>query len=179
MTVDPLLLAEVRRDEGCRLVAYPDPLSPRGKALALPAALRPSNWSTLSGAPWTIGCGHTGPEVHEGLTWTQSQADAALAADVALHNALVARVMPWSAKLDAVRLRVLQNMCFNMGWDNPRTPQLEGLSGFRNFLSHVQNGEWALAAVEMLKSRWAVQVGERASRLARMMQTGRAGLVSV
>jgi lysozyme len=33
---------------------------------------------------WSIGTGHTGPEVHEGLTWTQAQIDAALVADLAL-----------------------------------------------------------------------------------------------
>jgi lysozyme len=31
---------------------------------------------------WTIGWGHTGPDVHEGLVWTQAQADAAQLADV-------------------------------------------------------------------------------------------------
>ena len=30
---------------------------------------------------WTIGVGHTGPEVHEGLVWTDSQIDSAFLAD--------------------------------------------------------------------------------------------------
>jgi len=33
-------------------------------------------------APWTIGVGHTGPEVHEGLEWTDAQVDAAYASDL-------------------------------------------------------------------------------------------------
>ncbi len=37
---------------------------------------------TLGGV-WTIGWGHTGPEVVEGLFWTQEQADDALLKDVA------------------------------------------------------------------------------------------------
>lgn len=45
--------------EGCRLHAY------RDQAGVL-----------------TIGYGHTGPEVHEGLTWTQGQADEQLDSDV-------------------------------------------------------------------------------------------------
>ena len=49
--------------EGCRLSAYPDPAS--------------------GGAPWTIGYGHTGPDVVPGLTITQQQADALLQKDVA------------------------------------------------------------------------------------------------
>lgn len=31
---------------------------------------------------WTIGWGHTGPEVHEGLVWTREQCVAALHADL-------------------------------------------------------------------------------------------------
>lgn len=42
----------VKQWEGCRLTAYQD----------------------IVGV-WTIGYGHTGPDVHEGLTWTQAQAD--------------------------------------------------------------------------------------------------------
>lgn len=44
--------------ESCKLTAYPD----------------------VKGV-WTIGWGHTGPEVVEGLVWTQAQADAALFRD--------------------------------------------------------------------------------------------------
>jgi len=49
--------------EQCKLAAYPDPGSKDGK-------------------PWTIGWGHTGPEVVPGLTWSQAQADAAFVADI-------------------------------------------------------------------------------------------------
>lgn len=54
----------IKHFEGCRLKAYPDPGSADGK-------------------PWTIGYGHTGRDVVKGLRWTQAQADAALAQDVA------------------------------------------------------------------------------------------------
>lgn len=52
-------LALLKSFEQCRLTAY---LDQRGR--------------------WTIGWGHTGPEVHQGLVWTQAQADAALVVDV-------------------------------------------------------------------------------------------------
>lgn len=45
--------------EGCRLQAYQD-----------------------QGGIWTIGFGHTGPEVIEGLEWTQDQADNQLKQDL-------------------------------------------------------------------------------------------------
>ena len=35
-----------------------------------------------TGGIWTIGWGHTGPEVHKGLQWKQAQADIALYSDV-------------------------------------------------------------------------------------------------
>lgn len=150
--IDPQLIADLKRDEGLRLAAYPDPLT--------------------GGAPWTIGYGHTGPEVHQGLVWTPEQAEAALLADVAAHNAVLARVLPWTADLDPARRRVLQNMHFNLGWDNPRTPALEGLSGFVNTLSMIQRGDYAGAADGMGRSLWARQVKGRAVRLAATMRSG-------
>lgn len=56
--------------ESCKLVAYPDPGSRDGK-------------------PWTIGWGHTGPEVVKGLAWTQDQADAAFVQDLGKVEAAV------------------------------------------------------------------------------------------
>ena len=54
--------------EGCELEAYWDP----------------------NGNCWTIGWGHTGPEVVQGLVWTQEQADAALDQDQAAARSCVA-----------------------------------------------------------------------------------------
>lgn len=48
--------------EGREYKAYPDPGSKDGK-------------------PWTIGIGHTGAEVVEGLVWNDAQIDAAFAKD--------------------------------------------------------------------------------------------------
>lgn len=56
--IDAVALAILRGAEQCRLRAYPDPGS--------------------GGAPWTIGWGATGPDIHPGLVWTQAQADARL-----------------------------------------------------------------------------------------------------
>lgn len=172
--VDPILVAEVERDEGLVLKAYPDPLSPLAKWLAAGHGRRETDLAArgLSGAPWTIGYGHTGPEVHQGLVWSQAQAAEQLAIDLALHNALLARVLPWSATLSPPRRRVLQNMVFNMGWDNPKTPRLEGLSGFVHTLEAIRTGQWQVAHDGMLASGWAREVGARAVRLANQMLTG-------
>ena len=60
--------------EGCILRAYDDARPDH--------ILQPGD--TVMGA-LTIGRGHTGPDVHIGLEWTQEQANAQLAADLQVH----------------------------------------------------------------------------------------------
>lgn len=149
--VDPQLVADLKRDEGLRLEAYPDPIS--------------------GGHPWTIGYGHTGPEVKPGLRWTEAQAEAALIRDIEEHNAELLAALPWVADLDPVRQRVLFNMAFNLGVGQPGGAK--GLLGFKNTLGMIERGEYERAAAGMLNSRWARQVKGRAVRLAEQMRTGR------
>jgi lysozyme len=71
---------------------------------------------------------------------------------------------PWWENLDDVRQRVVVDMAFNMG--------VAGLSKFSKTLSHIENGRYEEASEEMLNSRWAEQVGQRAENLSNMMSTG-------
>jgi GH24 family phage-related lysozyme (muramidase) len=80
--------------EGCRLSAYPDPAT--------------------GGAPWTIGYGHTGAEVVEGLTITQEQAEAWLKQDVAEAAGAVGRLLRGIALTPRQR-DALISFCFNVG----------------------------------------------------------------
>jgi len=89
-SADPQLIADLKRDEGCRLTAYKDTVG-----------------------VWTVGYGRA--HVAPGTVWTQAQAEAALVEDVIRHNAELAKALPWVSKLDPVRRRVLQNMAFNLG----------------------------------------------------------------
>ncbi len=52
----------LEQEEGKMNHAYPDPAT--------------------GGAPWTIGVGHTGPEVHQGLYWDDAQIEAVLKQDL-------------------------------------------------------------------------------------------------
>jgi lysozyme len=72
--------------------------------------------------------------------------------------------LPWCADIDAVRESVLINMAYNMG--------VVGLLKFTNTLSLIKSGDYAAAANEMLKSKWAKQVGHRAVELSEQMRTG-------
>jgi len=66
--------------------------------------------------------------------------------------------------LDEVRRAVLIDMTFNVGF--------AGILAFKNMWRAVENRDYDKAAAEMLDSKWARQVGQRALRLSTMMQTG-------
>ena len=74
------------------------------------------------------------------------------------------RYEPWWCTLSPSRQRVLINMCFNLG--------ISRLLDFKLALAAMKAGKFHLAAAEMLDSKWAKQVGERAERLAVMMKEG-------
>lgn len=76
--------------------------------------------------------------------------------------------MPWAAKLNEPRQRVLASMLFNMGWGDGK----HGLSSFKNTLKAIELGRFWAAAHGMQKSKWAGQVGDRAKRLAKAMESG-------
>ena len=52
---------------------------------------------------------------------------------------------------------VLVNMMFNMGRGR--------LGGFNKFIAAINESDWNKASIEMMDSRWATQVGNRAIRL--------------
>lgn len=95
---------------------------------------------------------------------TREESAMLLANDIAAEERELLNALPWVATLDEVRQRVLLDMSFNMG--------LVGLLGFKRTLATIQAGEYQAAAMMMLDSRWAKQVGRRAERLSRMMATG-------
>lgn len=72
--------------------------------------------------------------------------------------------LPWWRQMNAARQNVLTNMCFNMG--------ITTLLTFEHTLKAMEDGDYELAASEMLDSLWAKQVHARADRLAERMKTG-------
>lgn len=140
-TVRSMLISE----EGWRNKAYPDPLT--------------------GGAPWTIGVGHTGPEVHEGLYWSDDKISETLDADIAKATVECQnRFAPWFQHLNEARQAVLIGMVFQMG--------IGRVLGFRQALAAMKAGDFSMAASEMLDSYWAKQTPARAHRMARQMMAG-------
>ena len=95
---------------------------------------------------------------------SDDEVDYLLSNDIDICVKELEQTFDWYDDLDDIRKRVLIDMMFNLGM--PR------LKKFVNMLKAIEAGAWRSAAVEMLDSKWAEQVGNRASRLSEMMETG-------
>lgn len=111
--------------EGCELSAYPDPAS--------------------GGAPWTIGYGHTGPDVVRGLTISQAQAEAWLKQDAAVAAGAVDRLLR-GVDLTSRQRDALISFSFNVG-----AGALERSTLRKRLLS----GESAAAVIAEELPRWS------------------------
>lgn len=141
-----LLIQELTRDEGLRLVAYDDAT---GKPLKV--------GDTIKGHI-TIGIGRA-LDVH-GISPDECQY--LLGNDVDAFTAELRKALPYFDTLSDERQRVLVNMAFNMG--------TAGLLSFHDTLRYVQEGRYELAAKAMEDSHWYTQTGDRAKRLVVMMR---------
>ena len=110
----------------------------------------------------TIGFGRNLSQVGISL----AEAELLLDHDIQRTTADVLAALPWTMGLDDARRDALINMAFNLG--------IGGLLGFHKMLVACQAGDWATAALEALNSEWAHQVGPRAYRLSRQIETGQA-----
>jgi lysozyme len=94
MKVSEKGIAFLRDREDCRLSAYRD-----------------------GGGVWTIGVGHTGPDVHEGQTITQFEADELLRMDLEDHD-----ISPLlgNAKTSQAQFDAMTSLAFNIGLEHFR-----------------------------------------------------------
>lgn len=76
----------------------------------------------------------------------------------------VERSCAWVLELDSVRRDVVYNMVFNLG--------ISRFLLFTNTIAYLEKGDYMGASVEMLDSKWATQVGIRATRLSETMASG-------
>ena len=91
-------------------------------------------------------------------------------ADYLLNNDLticieeIESVFTWYYYITDNRKRAIINMVFNLG--------LTKLLKFKNFIAAMEAKDYVTAGKEMLDSRWAKQVGNRADRLEQMIVNG-------
>lgn len=72
-------------------------------------------------------------------------------------------MLPFWRDLSPVRQAAIVNMAFNLG--------TTGLTKFTKTIGHLKANEWTEAGDEMLRSRWAEQVPNRAQRIAEAVRT--------
>lgn len=155
MKLSALGMALIKFFEGCRLKAY-----------------------LCSAGVWTIGYGHTGPDVHAGLIISQERADRLLEQDVQRFvrdvNSLV-KVTLSTGQFDA-----LVSFAFNLGSDIDADAIAEGL-GDSTLLKLVNAGRFDAAANEFPKWNKAGGrvIGGLVSRRAAEAQLFRTGYFKV
>ena len=92
---------------------------------------------------------------------TEDEAMCLLDNDIKIVKDEILNKLPWVYCINTTAFLILMDMAFNIGV--PR------LLKFKNTLEYLKNDEYKKAAVEMLDSRWAVQVGKRAVELSNLM----------
>lgn len=85
--------------------------------------------------------------------------------DIAKCERDVKKHIPFFDALDNERQYALIDLCFNMGWHK--------LLQFKKMLGALGAGNYKTAAEELLNSKYAEQVGKRAKRIAKLIETGR------
>lgn len=122
----------IKAFEGCHLKAYPDPKT--------------------GGDPWTIGWGATGPDIYEGLTWTQEQADERLLKDIEAREAIINQYV--TVPLTQGQFHAMVSILFNVGFgSNKRNGIIRLKSGEPStLLVKLNDGDYEGAANEF--ARW-------------------------
>lgn len=122
-------IAVMHHFESCQLKAYPDP-------------------GSKSGAPWTIGWGHTGPEVCKGLCWDQQRADAEFVKDLQRFERDVLSLV--KVPLTQGQFDALVSFAYNVGSDIDADTLAEGL-GDSTLLRKLNARDYDGAAREFQK----------------------------
>ena len=84
--------------------------------------------------------------------------------DITYFSGKLQQYLKFFHKIDENRQVVLINMCFNLG--------VQGFLNFTHMILALEALDFERAADEILSSKWAEQVGERAQQLAQIMRTG-------
>jgi len=123
----------IMEEEGFAAKAYPDPFSPRAIELRKTKEKRRPDAQLLSGSPWTIGYGRTGPDVREETVTTKDQEKFWL-------QWRVSEELTWLRKRGVPPCAGLVSLIYNIG-----KGAFEKSRAYRSF----QEGKWEEAIEEM------------------------------
>ena len=134
--------AELIHDEGVKLAPYRDSLG-----------------------NWTVGIGHLITSPDEMKKVTRAEADTMFKRDIAEAQARLTKFVDPTVlrSTGGARKRALVNLSFNLG---------NRLGQFNHFLDAVNTEDWEGAADLLKGTDYAAQVGDRATRIQRMLRTG-------
>lgn len=118
MHLSPDGIRFLQGSEACRLISYRD-----GRGV------------------WTIGWGHTGPEVQKGVRWSQKEADRAFEKDVAWATVAINTLV--HPQLSQNQFDALVSFVFNIGETNFRLSTM---------LRKLNNSDWVGAQAQF--ARW-------------------------
>ena len=96
---------------------------------------------------------------------TLEEAEYLLQNDIAEARSQLLHAFPWMKDFNDARISAMINFTFNVG--------IGTVKKFENTLAYMQSGEWDKAADEMMDSRWARQVGNRAVEVTEQIRTGK------
>jgi len=116
---------------------------------------------------WTTGIGHKIKRDESDLikkVLTDDDIDELFKRDIAQAISDAKRLVNNFDELCVPRQAVIQSMAFNMGYDR--------LAGFRQMINAIENEDYNEAQQQILDSKMARQLPERAATLAHMMVTG-------
>jgi lysozyme len=99
-----------------------------------------------------------------GLGLTHDEVDYLLMNDINRCLEELDAAFPWFKDLTEIRREAMINLCFNLG--------LTRLRKFEKALAAMSIHNYEEAADEFLDSRWAKQVGNRATEVTEMIRTG-------
>lgn len=116
--------------------------------------------------PYTDSTGHLTIGIGRNLVdrgISTSEAFYLLDDDIFYFNNKLNHYLSFFGTLSENRQIVLIDMCFNLG--------IQALLGFKEMISALESHDYDRVAQEMLDSKWAEQVGDRAILLAEIMRT--------
>lgn len=169
------VFSDLQRHEGFRQYAYPDPISPMGKAYPM----RKYGWGSrpariimaelglneVTGRPWTVGYGFTRGVTPDSQI-SKEMADRMLESEIFAHVKDLDKLVPrWQLDYPLYVQTVLANMVFNLGYNK--------LSKFTTTLQMVKDKRFADAGRNLRSSLWYKQVGLRAVELTNRLIEGK------
>ena len=120
-----------------------------------------SNVYTCSGGKKTLGYGRN----LEDIGISEEEAEMLLKNDIYEATNQLLNAFPFMATFSDVRISAMINFTFNVGIGTVRK--------FSNTIEYLKNEDWEAAADEMMDSKWAEQVGNRAIQITEQIRTSR------